>query len=86
MTDDEYRVIAVPDVIKSDGMVLRGKITIIDCLRERRRDVFEQAKALVLISAGEDREFTRDEWLRWNALSAEMNDLDSRIVRIRLHR
>jgi hypothetical protein len=85
MADDPPRVTAVSDVFfVADGTVRRGAVTIEDTLRNRRRDVFEQARELV--RSIEYRQFTPDEQNRWNRLSAELEALDARIARIRSRR
>src|SRR5215207_9739779 len=48
-------------------------------LRERRVNVWEQAKALADNAADENRSFNGEEQSQWDTLDAELNALDKRI-------
>lgn len=48
-------------------------------LRDRRHNVWEQAKALADAAAEENRQFSADEQGQWDALNEELNNLDARI-------
>ena len=52
---------------------------IVKRLRERRANVWEQAKALADVAADENRAFSAEEQGTWDGLNAELENLDKRI-------
>lgn len=61
----------------------KGKATlmsgVVDRLRERRANVWEEAKALADIAADENRNFSAEEQGKWDVLNGEIDQLDTRI-------
>lgn len=55
---------------------------VIKRLRERRGQVWEQAKAIADRAADEQRNFSGDEESQWQALNAELDALDKRIKNV----
>lgn len=53
--------------------------SVVDRLRERRANVWEQAKALADVAADENRNFSAEEQGTWDALNGEIDQLDIRI-------
>lgn len=52
---------------------------VVDRLRERRGNVWEQAKGLADVAAEENRNFSAEEQGTWDALNSEIDQLDTRI-------
>lgn len=52
---------------------------VVERLRERRANVWEEAKALADIAADENRNFTAEEQGKWDTLNGEIDQLDTRI-------
>lgn len=53
--------------------------SVVDRLRERRANVWEEAKALADVAADENRNFSAEEQGKWDALNGEIDQLDVRI-------
>lgn len=52
---------------------------VVERLRERRANVWEEAKALADVAADENRNFSAEEQGKWDALNGEIDQLDVRI-------
>lgn len=53
--------------------------SVVDRLRERRANVWEEAKSLADVAAEENRNFSAEEQGKWDALNGEIDQLDTRI-------
>jgi HK97 family phage major capsid protein len=53
--------------------------SVVERLRERRANVWEEAKSLADVAAEENRNFSAEEQGKWDALNGEIDQLDTRI-------
>ncbi len=78
-----YRLIAVPDVVRLDGEVEHGQVSVdYYLLLEKRLAVWDTADRMAASVSLARRNFTSDETRYWNELHAELNALDVRLERI----